>query len=94
LTSTPSQSFSGEQFQLTADANGDTNISLVAGATVSSGETLDITSGQTSSSVTVLSGGTLDVDSGGTADETVISGGVLQVYSGGTASGVVNQRRR
>src|SRR5215469_915196 len=57
---------------------------------VSSGQTLEISAGQTSSGIFVESGGALDVLSGGTAISTMVSdGGVEIVESGGVASGTV-----
>jgi autotransporter passenger strand-loop-strand repeat protein len=55
--------------------------------TVNSGQTLSITSGQTSSGVIVLGGGILDVLSGGTAIGSVVSSGaIVSVSSGGIVS--------
>src|SRR5436190_1310255 len=53
--------------------------------TVSSGQTLQISGGESSASVIVLSGGTLEVLSGGTANITENSGGIDAIFSGGTA---------
>jgi autotransporter passenger strand-loop-strand repeat protein len=55
--------------------------------TVSSGQTLEVSSGQTSNGIIVLSGGTLQVDFGGTALGTVDSGGTDNVY--GSANGTI-----
>jgi autotransporter passenger strand-loop-strand repeat protein len=53
--------------------------------TVTSGQTLTVSAGQTSSGVTVLNGGSLIVASGGTAIATVLSNGAEEfVSSGGT----------
>jgi autotransporter passenger strand-loop-strand repeat protein len=52
--------------------------------TVSSGQTLDISAGESSDGIEVLSGGILRVLSGGTAGRKVVSGGE-QVAQGGTA---------
>ena len=53
--------------------------------TVSSGQTLVVSAGQTDTGITVLAGGTVDVASGGKASGTVISsGGTEIVSSGGT----------
>ena len=49
--------------------------------TVSSGQTLNISSVQTSTGLTVLSGGTVDVLSGGTDVGAILSGGYQAVYS-------------
>jgi autotransporter passenger strand-loop-strand repeat protein len=56
--------------------------------TVSSGQILTISDGQTSSGIIVLSGGILDVLSGGTVINTVDSG-TMKVESGGTGSNTV-----
>src|SRR5580704_8276147 len=54
--------------------------------TVSSGQNLYVSSGQTSSGVVILNGGGLHVLSGGTASGTTVSsGGALDVLSGGFA---------
>jgi autotransporter passenger strand-loop-strand repeat protein len=53
--------------------------------TVSSGQTLDISAGESSASVEVLSGGILRVLSGGTAGRKALSGGEQRVAEGGTA---------
>jgi autotransporter passenger strand-loop-strand repeat protein len=65
----------------------DTELMNVLGFEVplSSGQVLNISSGQGSTDVTVLSGGTLDVLSGGTASGTTDSGGIDAVL--GTANG-------
>jgi autotransporter passenger strand-loop-strand repeat protein len=58
--------------------------------TVSSGQTLTISAGQTSTGIVVQSGGSLDVLSGGMASGTVVSsGGAETVFSGGVGSGTV-----
>ena len=57
--------------------------------TVSSGQDVQISSGQSSSGEIVLSGGLLEVLSGGRASGTIDSGGIDAVYSGGTAIGTV-----
>jgi autotransporter passenger strand-loop-strand repeat protein/autotransporter-associated beta strand protein len=57
--------------------------------TVSSGHTLTISAGQTSSGIVVLSGGFELVDSGGVASGSVLSGGHETVSFGGTAIGTV-----
>ena len=53
--------------------------------TVMSGQTLTVSSGQTSNGIVVQSGGILDVVSGGTISNTVDSGGGLIVSAGGSA---------
>jgi len=53
--------------------------------TVSSGQTLDISAGESSAGVEVLSGGILRVLSGGTAGRKALSGGEQRVAEGGTA---------
>ena len=53
---------------------------------VSSGQTLIVSSSQTSNNVTVLSSGTEIVQSGGTTISTVVSSGGLVNVSGGAAS--------
>jgi autotransporter passenger strand-loop-strand repeat protein len=53
--------------------------------TVSSGQTLDISAGESSAGVQVLSGGILRVLSGGTVGGKVLSGGEQIVAEGGTA---------
>jgi autotransporter passenger strand-loop-strand repeat protein len=55
--------------------------------TVSSGQTLNVISPQTSTGVIVLAGGTLNVFSGGTISGTVDSGGRDNVSAGGSAFG-------
>jgi autotransporter passenger strand-loop-strand repeat protein len=55
--------------------------------TVMSGQTLTVSSGQTSNGLIVLGGGMLDVVSGGTISNTIDSGGVDNVSSGGLATG-------
>jgi len=52
--------------------------------TVSSGQTLDISAGESSAGVEVLSGGILRVLSGGTAGGTFSEGGIEIVNAGGT----------
>jgi autotransporter passenger strand-loop-strand repeat protein len=52
---------------------------------VSNGETLTVSSGQTSNGFDVLRSGTLIVAAGGTANGTVLSGGTQQVEVGGVA---------
>src|SRR5262249_48074831 len=59
----------------------------IAVTTVSSGQTLDISAGQTSSGIIVLGGGFLDVLSGGTVINSVDSG-TMNIESGGTASNI------
>ena len=51
--------------------------------TVTSGQTLSVTSGQTSSGVIVLGGGIVDVLSGGTARGTIVSSGGIEIISSG-----------
>jgi autotransporter passenger strand-loop-strand repeat protein len=83
----PSQNLSGTQFVLSSDGVSGTDITLANIVSVTSGQTLTISSGQASAGVFVLSGGSLDVLSGGTAvGTTVNSGGTETVLSGGTAS--------
>jgi autotransporter passenger strand-loop-strand repeat protein len=84
------QSFASEQFHLASDGATGTDITVTSGAVVGSGQTLIVSSGQTSNGVVVLSGGTLLVLSGGTASGTVDSGGtdvVLGVASGTALDG-------
>ncbi|MCH4092183.1 Hint domain-containing protein [Acetobacter sp.] len=58
-------------------------------ATVASGQTVTVSSGQNLSDITVASGAGLTISSGGTVDTiTVVSGGGLTVSSGGTAGNV------
>ena len=52
--------------------------------TVSSGQTLDISAGESSAGVEVMSGGILRVLSGGTAGGTFVEGGTEIVNAGGT----------
>jgi autotransporter passenger strand-loop-strand repeat protein len=83
----PSKNYSGTRFVLSSDGISGTDITLTNLVSVTSGQTLTISSGQTSGGVVVLSGGTLDILSGGTAvGTTVNSGGSEIVSSGGTAS--------
>jgi autotransporter passenger strand-loop-strand repeat protein len=86
LSLDPQQSFLGATFQLAADGNGGTDITLAySGLVVTSGETTSLTSAV--SGAVVFSGGTLDVLAGGTATS-AIDEGLVQVSSGGVASGV------
>jgi autotransporter passenger strand-loop-strand repeat protein len=64
---------------LQSDGSGGTEVVLVVSG-VGSGQTLEVSSGQTSNGIVVFSGGTLQVDSGGTALGTVDSGGTDKVY--------------
>jgi autotransporter passenger strand-loop-strand repeat protein len=61
--------------------------------TVSSGQTLIVSSGQTSTGVIVLSGGTLEVLSGGSVVGTVDSGGNDFISAGGQRRDGVRRRR-
>ena len=89
----PAQNFTGQQFSISNFGQlfaFETLITLSGSAAtmVSSGETLKVSSGQTSNGVIVLSGGTLEVLSGGTASGTVVSsGGTLEELSGSLVSG-------
>ncbi len=87
-------SYSGDSFQLTADAYGGTRIIAqggnMSGLIVSSGVSQSVNSGQTTTSTTVLSGGAEFVSSGGTAIATTVdAGGLEQVSWGGKTSGTV-----
>src|SRR5262249_21772828 len=78
-----STNLSGAHFTLAPDGGLGTDITL--GIPVSSGQTVSITSGQTSGGLVVLSGGTVDVFSGGVASATTINkGGLVAVFSSGT----------
>jgi autotransporter passenger strand-loop-strand repeat protein len=56
---------------------------------VSSGQTLTVSAGQTSTGITVESGGTLIVASGGTASGTTLNGGTLELFGNAVNSGFV-----
>ncbi len=56
--------------QLTSHIGGGTNVTLTSGAVVSSGQTVIVSTGQTSSGVTVLSSGRLVIVAGGIASAT------------------------
>jgi autotransporter passenger strand-loop-strand repeat protein len=66
---------------LLSDGSGGTEVELVQAA-VSSGQVLEIFSGQTSSGLTVLDGGVLKVDSGGFAVAMTLSSGGTEYVSG------------
>ena len=72
-----------------SDGAGGTDVTLVTETPiVSSGQTLKVSSGQTSNGIVVLSGGTVDVLSGGVASGTVVSSGGTEIVSaGGTDDG-------
>src|SRR3974390_2690289 len=77
-------SIAGDTLNVVTGSNG-TEIYWTQGPiTVSGGQTLNVSSGQTSNGVIVLSGGTLNVLSGGTASDTVDTG-FANILSGGTA---------
>jgi autotransporter passenger strand-loop-strand repeat protein len=57
--------------------------------TVTSGETVTISSGQNDGSATVLSGGTLIISSGGTETGATIDGGGVEIVAGGTARATI-----
>ncbi len=84
----PAQDFIGQQFLLSSDGHSGTDIAVTS-PVVGNGESLTVSSGQTSNGVVVLSGGQLTVLSGGTANATADSGGTDYVYAGGLASGTV-----
>ena len=81
-----SPSFNGQQFSLSSDGAGGTNVTL-SGTPASSGQTLNVLSGQTSHGVTLTSGKTLNVLFGGIASATVDSGG-NQIVFGSAVDGV------
>jgi hypothetical protein len=58
----PAQNFAGESFILHSDGHSGTDI--VVGPAVNSGQTLNVSSGQTISNLSILSGGTVMVRSG------------------------------
>ncbi len=72
-----------------SDGAGGTDVTLVTSVTtiVSSGQTLKVSSGQTSNGIVVLSGGTVDVLSGGVASGTIVSSGREIVSTHGTDDG-------
>ncbi len=81
----PAQSFAGKSFHLVSDRARGTDIIL--DTTVSAGETLSVTSGQTVVGLTILSGGILEVFPGGVASATTVSnGGLVEVFSNGTVT--------
>jgi autotransporter passenger strand-loop-strand repeat protein len=86
----PSQSFSGDQFVVTSDGSGGTDVTVVPfSATVSSG-TLPVSSGHSSNSVHVLSGAILNILSGGTAVGTFVNSGGTDRVSGTETSATLN----
>jgi fibronectin-binding autotransporter adhesin len=78
----PSQNFGGESFVLASDGFGGTDI-FARVATLFSGQTLFVSSGQTDSGVTVLNGGTVIVLSGGTIVDTVVESGGSDIVNAG-----------
>ncbi len=73
-------------FDLAADAGG-SGTAVFIGTPLSGGETLSVSSGQTSNGLIVTSGTEALVLSGGAADTTVVSsGGIAAIEAGGTAS--------
>jgi autotransporter passenger strand-loop-strand repeat protein len=85
------QSFNGVINALTAvDVTNMRAIGWTTAVSVSSGQVVTITAGQTSSGLVVLSGGSVLVSSGGFASATtVLSGGFEAVSFGGTAIGAM-----
>ena len=83
----PSQNYSGAQFVLTSDGSGGTDVTArPISVTVSSGQTLTVSSGQTSGGVLVLSGGTLNILSGGTASGITVSKAAPTACRAGTSA--------
>jgi serralysin len=64
----------------------DTGLQIISALVVNSGQTVNVSSGQTSNGAVVLSGGTLNVLSGGTASGTLVSSGGFETVAG-TGSG-------
>src|SRR5271155_1610139 len=82
----PSQDFSRDQFVLASDGSGGIDVTVVPfSVTVSSGQTLTVSSGHTSNAVLVLGGGTLNVLSGGSGSNVALSGTEI-ISHGGVAS--------
>ena len=94
-SSIPSQNYSGYQFVVTSDGSGGTDVIAVYhpfSVTVSSGQTLTVSSGQTSSGVLVSRGGTLNVLSGGTVSGAIIDSGGTERVSGTDIGGTLERR--
>jgi autotransporter passenger strand-loop-strand repeat protein len=84
----PAQSFAGELFHLSDNGNGLTELTVVPGPSLRSGQTLNIAGGQTGNAFRAQSSGTINVLSGATASAT-LNAGALNVMAGGIDSGVL-----
>ena len=81
----PSDDFSGKTFVLASDSAAGTSIRIL-GDQVGGGQTLAVSSGQTSNGLEVQNSGTVNVLSGGMAAATIVSSGGLQNVSGVVSS--------
>jgi len=74
LTLDPSKNYSGTQFVLTPDGSGGVDVTINV-ISVTSGQTLTVSSGHVSNSVLVASGGILNILSGGTVISATVNSG-------------------